>query len=305
MKRFRIPAVFIAILLLVSMINTPVALAFGHPTGVKATALGSSSIKLTWKALAGTYLYTVGIGTSASNIQEYSFTENTVCHYTFKNLKSNTKYYFAVKACPYDNGGPAGSFSPAVSAKTKTGIAAPTGVSAASLSASQIKVKWNAVSGATKYVVYYSDDYRLGNFGAYYKTVTTTAKYKTISGLQVGKEYYFFVRAVNSKGQGYYSTIVAAFARPATPTGLKAVAMSSSSIKLTWQPAVGAGSYVIYRYNPANGSYENIGNVVASATPTYTDTGLKASTKYYYKVAAWNTGSSEKSNYAYATTKSP
>ncbi|MBM3863316.1 MAG: hypothetical protein FJ385_05080 [Verrucomicrobia bacterium] len=83
---------------------------------------------------------------------------------------------------------------------------------------------------------------------------------------------------------------------PATPTGLSAVAESSSSIRLSWSASSGATSYKIFRN--------------ASALPAATmqstnhlDTGLTAATAYSYRVVATNAaGDSTPSSSVQATT---
>ncbi|MFI9625790.1 chitinase [Streptomyces sp. NPDC052042] len=81
---------------------------------------------------------------------------------------------------------------------------------------------------------------------------------------------------------------------PAAPTGLKAGAVTSSSVDLSWTASPGATGYNVYRG----------GTKVLSATGTSaTVTGLTASTAYSFQVAATNAaGESAKSAAVQATT---
>ncbi len=91
-------------------------------------------------------------------------------------------------------------------------------------------------------------------------------------------------------------------APPATPAGLSAAAANSSQINLTWTDVSGATSYNIYRAASAGGDYTKI-NTSSVTSASYSDTGLSASTTYYYKVSAVNaTGESAASGAANATT---
>lgn len=77
---------------------------------------------------------------------------------------------------------------------------------------------------------------------------------------------------------------------PSTPSAVTAVAQSSSTILVTWAAAVdtvsGVAQYVIYR-STDNITYSTIATLSgASLAVSYTDTGLTASTLYYYKVQA-------------------
>jgi hypothetical protein len=89
---------------------------------------------------------------------------------------------------------------------------------------------------------------------------------------------------------------------PDTPTGVSATAVSSSSITVSWNSVPGATGYYIYRSSSSSGTYTQVGT---STTTSYPDTGLSASTTYYYKVAAYNNnGEGSQSSADYATTQS-
>ncbi|HLF56857.1 MAG TPA: pre-peptidase C-terminal domain-containing protein, partial [Thermoanaerobaculia bacterium] len=88
---------------------------------------------------------------------------------------------------------------------------------------------------------------------------------------------------------------------PAAPTGLSATAVSSSQINLSWTASSGATSYTILRSTTSGGPYSSVGT---SATTSFSNTGLAASTTYYYVVQASNgTCSSGNSAQASATTQ--
>jgi len=67
-------------------------------------------------------------------------------------------------------------------------------------------------------------------------------------------------------------------------TGLKAKAVSCKAIKLTWKKVKGATGYQVYRYNKAKGKYVHC---FTTKKLTLTNKGLKADTKYSYKVRAY------------------
>jgi fibronectin type 3 domain-containing protein len=95
----------------------------------------------------------------------------------------------------------------------------------------------------------------------------------------------------------------------AAPTGLTATATSSSSIGLSWTAVTppancSISGYSVYR-STTSGFTPSSSNLIASVTgTTYTNTGLTASTTYYYKVEAVDAdGSSAASAQASATTQ--
>jgi fibronectin type 3 domain-containing protein len=76
---------------------------------------------------------------------------------------------------------------------------------------------------------------------------------------------------------------------PASPTGMTATVMSSTAINLSWNAVNGATSYNVYRSTSAGQAPASMTLVSANQTGlSYADTGLTASTMYYYKVTAVN-----------------
>jgi hypothetical protein len=122
-------------------------------------------------------------------------------------------------------------------------------------------------------------------------TVGGTTTTFTDTGLQNGKQYFYFVAANNAVGgspnSNQVSTVPAATATvPAAPTGLVAIS-GDNSVGLTWTASAGATGYNVYRGTSPGGEA-----ATALATPTansFTDTGAVNGTTYYYKVAAKNT----------------
>ena len=91
-------------------------------TGVKAEAVSSSSVKVTWKKAKNAKKYQIYVSTNAKKNFKRAATVKasarsyTVKKYNKKALKANKKYYFKVRAI---NGKKKGKFSKTVSAKTK------------------------------------------------------------------------------------------------------------------------------------------------------------------------------------------
>jgi len=128
----------------------------------------------------------------------------------------------------------------------------------------------------------------------------------------------FTVKATNAKGSNTKAlsiTITAASvsgAKPATPTGLKSVVLSSNSVRIDWTGDSDATGYYVYRSDTSSGNYTNkVGTVSASSSPStsplsysFTDTGLAHAKTYYYKITAYNSyGESAQTGYLSPTTK--
>ncbi len=96
-------------------------------------------------------------------------------------------------------------------------------------------------------------------------------------------------------------------AAPATPAGVGATASSTAQINVSWANVSGATSYNVYRSTSANVQLV-AGNKVTSGTTTtgtpFANSGLSASTQYFYKVTAVNAaGESGGSTEVSATTQ--
>ena len=101
-----------------------------------------------------------------------------------------------------------------------------------------------------------------------------------------------------------FAPTVPASGAPATPTGLAATAYRPTQINLSWNVVSGATSYDIYRDTSATGTFSRVGDeptVPSGSTTTYSDTGLTASTLYYYKITSINASGESSSTDAVAT----
>ena len=118
-----------------------------------------------------------------------------------------------------------------------------------------------------------------------------------------------FLNGSATAAQGSQSEIVLPYGSvvtpPAAPTTLTATAASSSQINLSWHASTTTGvTYNVYR-GTASGFALSAGNRIATGltATTFSNTGLTASTTFFYVVTAVNAnGESGASNQASATT---
>ena len=164
-----------------------------------------------------------------------------------------------------------------------------------SASSGKPQLTWRAVYGATSYRIYRSTSRGSG----YSLLGTTTATSYTNAGAKAGTTYYYRVKACNDAGLSPYSNVVSGQVKSVTPkpsAPVVKIGNSSTSGKpmLTWNAVSGATSYKVYRATSQNGTYSLLGTVTATS---YTNTGAKAGTTYWYKVKAVNSaGESAYSN---------
>ncbi len=196
----------------------------------------------------------------------------------------------------------------------------PTGLSGTATSSSAISLSWNGVAAPTgcsgvTYSLYGSttSGFTPGS-GNLIASGLATASYNN-TGLNSSTTYYYKVVAVDVAGSSAPSTQAAATTQgaacsavPSAPTGLTATTSSSSAINLSWNAVTppancSISSYTVYR-STTSGFTPGSGNLIASISgASYSDSGLTASTTYYYKVEASDSdGTSPASSQAQATT---
>ena len=161
-----------------------------------------------------------------------------------------------------------------------------TGFKASAGSSSTIKLTWNKVSGADGYIVYrYDTSAKKYERVAKGRNLTFTDK-----KLASGKSYKYAVRAYKYvSGMEILSKSypeVTAVTKPADVKGFKAVSLSESTIKLTWNKVNGADGYIVYRYNTSAKKYERIAK---GKNLAFTDKNLVLGESYKYAIRAYKT----------------
>lgn len=279
------------------------------PTGVIATG-GTTQVTLSWGAVSTATSYNVYYATT-SGVTKTNGTKITsaTSPAVQTGLAAGTAYYYIVTAV---NSVGESAASTQVSATTlpavpsPTAPAAPAGITAAG-GANQATITWPAVSGAASYNVYWS-----ATSGV---TIANGTKIAGVSspyvktGLSAGTTYYFVVTAANSVGESAASAQVTATtnaappAVPAAPTGVTATG-GANQVSISWPAVSGATSYNIY-WATTSGVTTASTRITSAASP-YVQTGLAASTTYYYIVTAVNAaGQSVASAQISAATNAP
>ena len=115
--------------------------------------------------------------------------------------------------------------------------------------------------------------------------------------------FWYTDEYLKANGTFNWSTGIGSFKFPgcvAAPTGLTATPVTASQVNLAWSAVSAATGYNVQRSADGSTGWTQIGS---STGPSFSNTGLTASTTYYYRVLATNaSGSSLPSQVASATT---
>jgi chitodextrinase len=250
------------------------------PAALTATAVSSSRITLAWQpatdpetGVTGYVVYRDGVDVG----------HPTTTAFTDTGLAAVTAYAYEVSALNGD--GLEGPRSAAATATTLDGTppSAPPTLEATPVSTTSIALTWSPATDAESGIQHYN----VYRDGALAGTATTTTF--TDAGLAPNTAYTYTVTAVNGAGlegpAGPPATAVTLSDQtpPDAPSGLTALATSTTQIALQWNavsdPESGIRTYRLYRD----------GALIDSATATsFADTGRTPGTAYTYEVSAVN-----------------
>ncbi|MDZ7364066.1 MAG: fibronectin type III domain-containing protein [candidate division KSB1 bacterium] len=275
------------------------------PSALTATTVSSSQINLGWTdnsnnetgfkierkiGAAGEYAQ---IDTVAANVTTYAST----------GLSGSTQYFYRVRA---SNANGHSAYSNEASATTLASTPnPPSNLVATAISKSQINLTWtDNSSNETVFRIERKVD--VGGTYAQIDSVGANVTSYSNTGLFGNTPYYYRVRARNANGNSAYSNEANALTLMNGPSNLTATAVSSSQINLSWTDNSGSEiGYKIERSAASGGPFTQIDTAAANAT-SYSNTGLAASTQYFYRVRAYNSNNvSGYSNEANATTLDP
>jgi delta-lactam-biosynthetic de-N-acetylase len=180
-------------------------------TGLTASSVSYSSIKLAWSAVSGADYYQVYRATSSAGPFTIIRTRSAAYrYYTDTGLTCGQIYYYKVRA--YTLSGSTriyGGFSSIVSIRPVP--AKPTGIYVRRWSPTSIRIAWNSVAGATGYQVA-----RASSAAGPYVVLPSTSRTAYLNtGLTAYKRYYYKVRALRRMGSAnYYGQFCSAVTYP-------------------------------------------------------------------------------------------
>jgi chitodextrinase len=247
------------------------------PTNLSGTAVGGTGATLSWTAssdpagITGYRIYRNGwsVGTASTT------------SYQDSGLVNGTTYHYSVAAYDGAKNVSAESTTVLVTTVATEGPSVPTGVIATAPSGTEVDLSWTASTDSAAPVTSYTI-YRNGDVAG-----TSSAPSFADTGLSDVRTYWYSIVARDSLGKvsaesNPVSVTTKDTEAPSVPQGLSATAPDSTEVDLAWTAStdnVGVTGYDIYR---------NTVLVATSATTSYPDMGLSASTSYKYSVSAYD-----------------
>jgi fibronectin type 3 domain-containing protein len=177
------------------------------PTGLSASVISSSGIKITWNAVQGATGYKI----YRSSGGEYTLVgTSSTTEYTNTGLTLSIMYYYKVSATNIIGEGMQSDY---IEISIELPVT-PTNVIATPESKNSIKIVWDQVNGATLYEIY---QVVYDAIGGYYRKIGISTTHLYIHGnLDEGlyKQYEYSIKAINAIGSSQYSSRPTSYVRP-------------------------------------------------------------------------------------------
>ena len=229
--------------------ETPVTPTAPAAPVVTAEAVSSSSIKLSWDAVAGATSYKVySVGYNIATITE--------TNYTVGYLSSNTEFCFSVSAV---NELGESAQTEACATTKMPAPATPQNLTAEAIDAYTIKLTWDAANNATSYNIYEGSSQIATN-------VTETTF--TVENLEESTEYCFSVTSINATGESAKSTVACATTNGIDEPGSPSTIIDTVTFEPGSTPIVEAPSWNLYNRSYTQTIYtnENLGGKIGTIT---------------------------------------
>ena len=263
----------------------------GAPTGLTATASGTTQIDLSWTAPASTggsaitgYKIEVSPNGTSGWTDQVANTNSTATTYAHTGLAAGDTRHYRVSAINTNGAGTASNVDSATTGTSAPG--APTGLTATASGTTAINLSWSAPastggSAITGYKIEVSPNGTSGWTDQVANTNSTATTYAH-TGLGGGTTRHYRVSAINTNGAGTASNVDSATTGatvPGAPTGLTATASGTTAINLSWSAPGSTGGSAITGYKievSSNGgsSWTNLVANTSNTTTTYAHTGL-------------------------------
>ena len=247
------------------------------PVNLVAEQESYKEVKLTWDAVESAtayFVYVKGYGEDSVFEAKEKIANN---FYTVSGLKTGKEYSFYVTA--YNDMGESEASEIVTYTTQLTGKVT---LAIEKVSTAKFKLSWNAIDGATRYIVY-----RKRNDDKMKKVLTLGSKdlEYTTAELPHG-DYQFILKAgrYDSKDRvmtGSSNTVKGSVEELKPTVKLTA---ATKAVKVAWSKMEGVTHYQVYRATSQNGKYTKLATTTSTS---YTSKSLTSGKKYYFKVRGY------------------
>lgn len=270
-------------------------LAVQDPSNLTAEALIDKRVKLNWSdnSIDETSFRIERSPNGSSEWIEVGNTPADTMTYEDSGLDASTLYWYRVRALRSGDN-QYSEYTQSVSVLTAP--ADPSQVIATLSAPNQIQISWT--DNSTDETNFRIERSTTGTSNWSEIGTATAATYTDLT-TSPSTTYYYRVRAYRSSDEQYseYSTVVNVLTASAAPSNLAGVAVPAGQVNLSWQDnSSDETTFWIERSPNGSTGWAEIGQVDANIT-AYQDTGLNASTTYYYRVRALRSGDTQYSAY--------
>ena len=261
------------------------------PINVTATSNDATRVTVSWKKTNGAMSYE--LFRAETNEVEYAtnevFATVTTTSYADTNAFPAVKYWYWVRAVAEADisplGGPADGFRI---------LSVPTGVMASDGTSDEyVKIIWNETVGAASYEVWRADNSTATSAAYLLAGVTNALEYLDESAT-AGISYTYWLKAVSElHTTGFSANDKGWRSLPAPETVTASDGTTSDGVIVGWSAVTGAIKYEVWRCEDGTTSTNRVFTSADATVLTYTDTGAKAGTRYWYwvrSVATTGTG---------------
>lgn len=253
--------------------------------GLQVSATRYNTLELRWNPVSGAKSYEVYYADSDNVSSARRLANAKKNSYKFTKAKCGQPYYFWV--IPVAGKTNKGSLSAAPMAYGETYLTGSTDFTVAKPGYNSIKLKWNKVPGAKKYLVECSTD--LVNWTTVFEKGGTGFTHKK---LETGETYYYRIRA--QRDSCTTDLEEAGFTESTTVLGhvtkVKVSQAGTDGLKLSWRKVPGVAYYEVYRLNRETGEYDLLTPGRDLGRTKYVDAGLAPAATYTYKVIGFTAG---------------
>ncbi|MEX1240544.1 MAG: fibronectin type III domain-containing protein, partial [Cyclobacteriaceae bacterium] len=255
------------------------------PVATGATFITTSSFIANWAASTGASEYKVDVfmETVGNFVSPYNDFTVSGTSQLIDGLAEGVTYLYRVRAV--NESGPSLN-SDVISVLTVPPV--PTALPATSISTTGFTANWSAVSGATDYLLYVTDN--ASNFiGVYDGGEALAGTAEVITGLQANTLYHYYVKATSSSGTSEASGTIDVLTLPSAPANPTSSAISQTTFTANWTAVPGITDYLLdVSDNNFTSNLDGYNSLPVTGT-THEVTGLTPGTNYAFRVRSKNT----------------